>query len=228
MYPRSVALVDDDQEFREFLGQYLQELGIEVSCFGSSGELLASPRAFLFDFYVVDLAMPGIDGLALIALLRRRTGAAVLVVSGRMEANVFESVVNAGADMYLAKPVRFDQVALAIRALFRRTTLAIEQASMWRLDSPGRRLIAPDGAVVDLGDSDLAILECFAAAPGQILTREALRKSVGYSEGGESDNALTATIYRLRRRIERATPTVVPLQAQSRVGYLFKANLVRA
>lgn len=226
MLPQNLALVDDDSEFNEFLTQYLQQQNIAVVSFRSADDLLADRRAFGFDFYVIDLNLPGIDGLDLVRVLRRRSDAGILVVSGRIEADVFESVVNAGADMYLAKPMRFEQVLLAVRAVHRRTGMALRQASSWRLDREARALVAPDGVRVDLSDGDLAILGCFVGRAGEIVPRDVLRQALGYAPGEESENTLTATVYRLRRRIERATPMVVPLQAQSRLGYVFKATLL--
>jgi DNA-binding response OmpR family regulator len=228
MLPHNLALVDDDSEFTEYLAQHLREQGVGVTEYRSADDLLADRRAFAFDFYVLDLGLPGIDGLDLVRLLRRRSDAGMLVVSGRVEADVFESVVNAGADMYLAKPVRFDQVQLAVRAIHRRISMALRQASNWRLDREARALIAPDGARVELSDGDLAILGCFVGRDGETVSRDTLRQALGYAEGEESDNTLTATVYRLRRRIERATTMVVPLQSQSRMGYVFKATLLAA
>lgn len=223
MLPKTLALVDDDVEYTEFLAQYLRERGVEVDVFGDSNRLLADPDAYGYDFYVIDLMLPGIDGVDLIKVLRLRTEAGLLVVSGRLAPNVFEQVVDAGADMYLAKPVQFEQVALSIRAVTRRAVTPSQGAVPWRLDRRGRQLVAPDGARVDLSDADTAVMECFLAAEGDNVTRETLRSRLGLAP--QSDDGLNATIYRLRRRIEKATPIVVPLQSKSRVGYVFKATL---
>ena len=225
MLPKTLALVDDDVEYTEFLAQYLRERGVGVDVFGDSNRLLADPDAYGYEFYVVDLMLPGIDGVDLIKVLRLRTEAGVLVISGRLSPDVFEQVVDAGADMYLAKPVQFEQVALSIRAVQRRASPATQGAAPWRLDRRGRQLLAPDGAVVDLSGTDLSVMECFLAADGNSVTRETLRARLGYQKEGEGSDGLNETIYRLRRRIEKATPIVVPLQSKSRVGYVFKAPL---
>jgi DNA-binding response OmpR family regulator len=78
---------------------------------------------------------------------------------------------------------------------------------------------------VDLSDGDLVVMQCFAEAAGQTVTRELLCRRLGRPVTDEPDNTLSATLYRLRRRIERATPVVVPMQSQSRVGYIFRAPL---
>ncbi|HEY8876757.1 MAG TPA: response regulator, partial [Roseateles sp.] len=94
MQPKTLALIDDDAEYSEFLTQHLQEQqGIAVSRFDDSNALLASPDAFSFDFYLVDLMLPGVNGVELIKILRRRTDAGVVVVSGRLGPEVFREVI---------------------------------------------------------------------------------------------------------------------------------------
>ena len=114
MLPKTLALVDDDQDFTDYLASYLRDRGVQVDVFADSASLLTSPGVFDFEFYVLDIGLPGIDGIELLKVLRRRTDAGVLVVSGRMAPDAFELSISAGADMYLSKPVRFEQVALAI------------------------------------------------------------------------------------------------------------------
>jgi two-component system OmpR family response regulator len=226
--PKTLALVDDDADYAEFLGKYLQDRGVVVRVFGDSNDLLADPAPYDFDFYVLDLMLPGVDGVELIKLLRRRTSVGIVVVSARLAADVFDSVLEAGADMYLAKPARFEQIALGVQAIQRRTAAAREQVLCWKLDRRSSELITPDGMRVGLSGADCAVMQCFLEAQGSPVTRETLSERLGRPIAGGPDNALHATIYRLRRRIERATPTVVPLQSQSRVGYIFRATLLSA
>jgi DNA-binding response OmpR family regulator len=230
MLPKNLALIDDDPEYAEFLAQHLRARGVDVRVYDSADAVLADP-ADDAEFYVVDLMLPGTDGVTFIETLRKRNDAGVLVVSGRLGAEVFANVIRVGADMYLAKPVQFEQVALAIEAVYRRAVKPGLFDLPWRLERDQRRLIAPDGAAVLLSDYDLAVLDCFVSAAGGTVTRETLLERLGRTPesatSGVSDG-LNATIYRLRRRIERATPMLVPLQSRSRVGYIFKAPLVEA
>jgi two-component system, OmpR family, response regulator len=225
MLPPTLALVDDDAEFSEFLAQHLRAQGVTVTVFGDSNDLLASDGAYGFDFYVLDLGLPGVDGVELIKVLRKRSSAGVLVVSGRLGPDVFRDVVTAGADMYLVKPVRFEQVSLAVAAVQRRAVRPSSKQPAWRLDRQAAELVAPDGARVALSDTDLVVMECLFEANGETVTREALRQRLGRPVAADGDDGLNAIIYRLRRRIERATPVLVPLQSRSRVGYVFKAQL---
>jgi two-component system, OmpR family, response regulator len=228
MYPHSIALIDDDPDYAEFLGDHLRELGMDVRVFNDSSDLLADVAAFDRDFYVVDLTLPGVDGVELIRILRRRTSAGVLVVSGRLGPEVFKHVLDAGADMYLAKPIQFEQVALAIAAVQRRIGrgLAPGVPQPWKLDMRASELVAPDGARVSLSEIDRVVLECLLQAHGQPVTRQALLERLGREPAQDGDDGLNATIYRLRQRIKKATPALVPLQAKSRVGYVFQAPLV--
>lgn len=232
MLPKSLALIDDDKEYAEFLAQYLQEQGVRVDVFSDSNDLLVHADPYGYQFYLVDLMLPGIDGVDLIKLLRRRTTAGLVVVSGRLAPEVFKDVISAGADMYLTKPVQFEQVALAIKAVNRRISGNGQVQAEWRLERRTGQLVAPDGARVDLSDIDQALMECFVEAHGEVVSRDTLRQRIGKPDGKPDDqeatDGLNATIYRLRRRIERATPLLVPLQSKSRVGYVFRAPLTAA
>lgn len=225
MLPSTLALVDDDSEFSEFLSQHLREQGIQVEVFPDSDDLLTANAPYEYDFYVVDLMLPGVDGIQLMRLLRRRTNVGIVVVSGKVSPDVFKSVIDAGADMYLSKPVSFEQVLLTIRAIHRRTATASQVSSTWVLDRRASLLIAPDMTRIELSDGDMTVMECLFEAHGQPVAREVLVRRLGRSPSDDDDNWLHGTIYRLRRRIERATTLLVPLQSVTKVGYVFRAEL---
>jgi len=226
MLPATLAVIDDDREFAEYLAQYLEQRDVRVRVFSDSDEFLTSPGAWEHDFYVIDLMLPGVDGVDLVRLVRRKGPAGIVVVSGRVGPDVFDSVLLAGADMYLMKPVRFEQVALAIEAVQRRVVGSRSQAAQWKLERAARKLVAPDGARIDLSDNDLAVVECFAAADGATVTRATLCERLGRNPETEADNLLHAAIYRLRRRIERATTSTVPLHSEQKIGYSFRGSLI--
>ena len=225
MLPKTLAIIDDDVDFTDSFSAYMREQGVDVKVFGDSGDLLASESPFGFDFYVVDLMLPTVDGDQLIRILRKRTNAGVLVVSGKLGRSVFEGVVDAGADMYLDKPVSLEQILLVTKALQRRAELRGLREQGWVVDLRASQLIAPDGAKVDLSDTDLTVLRCFLDADGAIVTRETLVQRLGRDDASTLDNTLHATIYRLRRRIEKASSSLVPLQSEPRIGYVFRAPL---
>ncbi|MEF9965118.1 MAG: response regulator transcription factor [Comamonas sp.] len=228
MLPATLALVDDDPEYSEFLAQHLRNQGVQVQVYSDSSDLLADIEPYRFDFYVLDLMLPGVNGTELLRILRKRSQAGVLIVSGRLGPEVFAEVINAGADMYLTKPVTFEQVELAVRAVHRRIMTTAQIATAWKLDSHRSLLMTPDGQSVELSPTDLMLMQCFLKAQGAVVGRDQIRELLGYPIASESDNSLHATIYRLRRRIEKATPLAVPLQSQQKVGYQFRAPLVSA
>jgi DNA-binding response OmpR family regulator len=225
MLPTTLALVDDDMIYTGYLAQYLRDQGVVVSVFGDSNELLAQSEPFRHGFYVIDLMLPGIDGVDLVRAIRRRSDAGVLVVSGRLAPDVFKQVIQAGADMYLGKPAQFEQIALAIGAVQRRAAGNNLASKPWTLDRAKRLLTAPDGAQIELSPIDLVLIDSFAAAAGEVVSREALLDGLRQAGVDSPADGLNATVYRLRRRIERATPDLVPLQTKPRVGYFFKAPI---
>lgn len=225
MLPKSLCIIDDDREYTEFLGQYLQEQGVAVTRYLDSNDALSAEGVFDHDFYVVDLKLPGIDGLDVIKLLRRRTDSGVIVVSGKVGDSMFDEALTAGADMYLSKPVRFEQILLAVKAVERRALSRAQVADIWRLDTKAMLLSTPKKITVRLSDTDLVLMRCFLEAEGGTVTQATIFERLGKEQTADSDNWLHATVYRLRRRLEQATDETVPLQSKPRVGYIFRAKL---
>lgn len=226
MLPATLTIVDDDADHRDYLAEHLRQQGIRVRAFADSNQLLADADPFGDAFYIIDLMLPGVSGEELIRILRLRSDAGVLVVTGKAESGVFENVLTAGADMHIAKPVSLEQITLAIEAVWRRIVRQRDETQRaWLLDADRQRLTAPAGDVIELGDNDVTILSCFPPAEGGVVPRETLCQRLGRPVLDTSDNGLHAMIYRLRRRIEKVTGSVVPLQSQSRVGYVFKAPI---
>jgi two-component system, OmpR family, response regulator len=224
MYPQSLALVVKDPSFSLPLARHLRNLGIDVSAYADGPSLLADADAFAHRFYVVDFARPSVDNVGLIQTLRKRSDAGILVLSDHTGPKVFHDMVFAGADMHLAKPLPVDQVSAAVMAVQRRAVRPPVTAQPWTLHRAAGELLVPDGARVTLSDIDCSLLECFADARGEPVSRHTLAQRLG-RHGHQGAEGLNAVVYRLRRRIERATPLPVPLQSKSRVGYFFKAPL---
>lgn len=120
MFPSDICIVDDDADFVSFLADYLRLRGCRCSTFTSAEELIRGGSLEDYDFFILDLGLPGIDGVELAALIRGSSNAGMLVVSGRLGPDAFNSALAAGADMFINKPVRFDQVSHAIQSIWRR------------------------------------------------------------------------------------------------------------
>ena len=227
MLPGRICIVDCDVHHSQGLAVHLGEKGVEVRGFSDSGAFLTSVDAFDHDFYLIDLDLPGIDGLELIHLLRRRSAAGIVVASGRPGDAVLDDALKAGADMFLAKPAPFERTLLAIQAVARRC-LATRTPLTWTLNRSNRTLNTPLGVNVALLDVDVLMLECFVDTDGAPVQRDVICARLGRDADLANQNGLHAAIYRLRRRIEQATEEVVPLQSKPRVGYHFRGRLVTA
>lgn len=222
MMPEHFCVVDDDDDFLHFLSDYIAAHKLKASVFTSGEYLLKSGDIGNFDFFVLDLGLPGIDGVDLIAMIRARTMAGILVVSGRMGPDAFNSALNAGADMFINKPVRFDQVFSAIKTVYRRSREVTAHGDTWTLEQGTSALIAPDGTSVSLSESEFALLARLFAAAGEPVSREDLAASSGILPGADCRN-LDAAIFRLRRKIERETDGPSPLRTERGKGYCLAA-----
>jgi CheY-like chemotaxis protein len=161
------------------LAQHLRSLGAEVTRY-TDGNLLLGGAPADYDFYIFDLMLPGVDGEQLLDILRRRSEAGVLVITGRLGTEVFSRVLHAGADMLLTKPVQFKQVEHAVEPVYRRSARVAVANGPWRLDRRERTLTAPDGATVALAESDIVApghRPCAAARrPGAPVPRPPARR----------------------------------------------------
>lgn len=196
-----------------------------VTQFDDSDDFLLAPNAFDFNFFVVHLVQRGVRGIDLIRFIRRRSAAGMLALSNRA-GDDFVAALDAGADMVLSQDAPVEHLSAAINAVQRRLRQAAPAA--WTLFEERAVLQAPDGTQIPLSDSDLAIMRCFAAADGGRVDRQVLMEQLWGSHAASMDNALHATLFRLRKRIEQAGQALVPVHAVSKVGYEFRAPLVRA
>lgn len=195
-----------------------------VRRFEDSDDFLLSGLAHRFGAYVVESRQRGVSGLDLLRLVRRRSDAAVLLLSAEPLQD-FVPGLQSGADMVLGLDAPLEHVAAALAAVERRRGQAQAATGGWTLDRQQLVLLAPDGTEIALTDSDAVILQAFADAPDQRVPRELLLRRLWGPDGAGMDNALHATVYRLRKRIEKNGRLLSPLQAVARVGYEFRARL---
>lgn len=228
MYPRTLAIAEDDLTFSTLLGEFFRQQGVDVTVFNSADDLLVSETAYGFDFYLVDLDLPGVSGLDLVRLLRRRLQTGIIVITGSSEPEVVDAVLDAGTDMYVLKPATNEEIGIAVRAIVGRNARTARATSTWRLHARGRTLTTPSGVSLTLGDNDWTVMNALADSSNQTVSHAELCRLLGREGSDEAANWLHATIYRLRRRAEAASSEPLPLQSQSRVGYTFRAPLLRS
>ena len=219
-----VLLVEDDERIRQALGLALADEGCEVVEAASGEEALGQLGSITVDVVLLDLMLPGVDGLAVCRTLRSH-GDLPIIITARSDTIDVISGLEAGADDYVTKPLVASELAARIRALLRRRRVGSEGAGDPRLRL-GEVEIRPDEGVVCRDDNEVyltrtefRLLVELAEADGRVVTREELLQRVwGYDYFGDT-RLLDVHIRRLRRKIE-ANPNEPALVLTVRgVGY---------
>lgn len=214
-----ICVIDDDEEFKQFVEQYLTALGYRMRGYTTPQSFLAEPDALRSDIFIVDLMLPGMDGIDLVSMIRANGEAGIIVVSGRMGADAFTTALAAGADMFVNKPVRADQLAQAITSLSRRmVTTTAPTLRSWILNLIEGSLTAPTGEVIKLGQLEQRILAVLADAGENGCNRTDLARLSGVVPSTDDRN-LDAAMFRLRRKIEGRTGKVSPVMTMHGKGY---------
>ncbi len=200
-----VLLVEDDGRIRQSLVLALDDEGIDVRAVGSGEEALVVLRAVTFDVVMLDLMLPGIDGLSVCRTLRAHSDVPIIVVTARSQTSDVIGGLEAGADDYVTKPLDAGELAARIRAMLRRRhgprpspVLAVGDLEVL----PDEGLVLRGGASIHLTRTEFRLLVELAAAGGRIVTREALLRRVwDYDYFGDT-RLLDVHVRRLRRKIE--------------------------
>lgn len=222
--PSTICIIDDDADFAQFLSHYMDSKGAHCTVFESAesflqGQLISDVQAF-----IIDLGLPGLDGVDLTALIRARTDAGILVISGRMGPDAFNSALAAGADMFINKPVRFDQVYNALVSIWRRAPKRGSVASSWTISLDGSHLTTPGGDQVQLSQLEARLIRGLIQSKGEPMSRAAL-VDFAQMQGGPNHRNLDAAVFRLRRKIEKETGQPSPFKTVHGVGYQLAASI---
>ena len=204
--PAHILVVDDDPGIREVLGDYLEQHGYRVTGVGSAAQLDRALAGGRPDLIVLDLMMPGEDGLS---VCRRLSGkvAPIIMLSAMGEDADRIVGLELGADDYLAKPCNPRELLARIRAVLRRPR-AVETDDApslhfagWRLDLVRRELTRPDGAVVGLTGGEFGLLRALAEGAGRVLSRDQLLEKARGADADVFDRAMDVQISRLRKKL---------------------------
>ncbi|MGH7176801.1 MAG: response regulator [Tepidisphaeraceae bacterium] len=202
-----VLLIEDFRLLRDSVAQGLREAGFAVDATGDGEEGLWYATSGEYDVIVLDLMLPGIDGLTILKKLReRKSDAHVLILTAKDTTTDRVKGLNAGADDYLVKPFMFDELLARVRALVRRkyeTKSPVLHVADMEIDT-SQRLVRRGGERIELSAREYAMLELLAARAGQVVSRTDIREHV-YDFAAESDsNVVDVFIGHLRRKIERS------------------------
>jgi len=202
-----VLVVDDDARLRALLSRYLAEQGFRVTTAGHAAEAREQMRSMQPDLLVLDVMMPGENGLALTTSLRNgHAGLPILLLTARGGPEDRIAGFEAGADDYLGKPFEPYELVLRLRAMLRRVAppSPTEPAGPVPLgtlvfDTERAELRGPEG-VMHLTGGEAALLQALARRPGEVLSRDWIVETLGMDESGE--RAIDVQVTRLRRKIE--------------------------
>ncbi len=223
---RHVLVVDDDQRLRHLLQRFLVEHGFHVTTAANAAEGAAALKSFAFDLIVLDVMMPGQDGISFTAELRRSTELPILLLTARGEADDRVRGLTAGADDYLVKPFDPRELLLRIATILRRAQPA---GPMQR----PRLRFGPFSFDVERGElrrgeeeirlttAELSLMRILGDQPGAVVTRQEL---VERSRISGSDRAIDTQIARLRRKLEADPKRPTYLLTTRGEGYVLRVD----
>jgi two-component system phosphate regulon response regulator OmpR len=224
-----VLVVDDDARLRGLLSRYLTEHGFRVTTADNAADARDKLRFLEPDALVLDIMMPGENGLSLTASLRETRDLPVLLLTARGGPDDRIAGFEAGADDYLGKPFEPRELVLRLRAILRRAApapAAIPAApvhlGMAVFDPARNELRTPDGPV-RLTGGESALLAALAARPNEVLTREDIAAALGMDDAGE--RAVDVQVTRLRRKIEPDSREPRFLHTVRGKGYVLKPGI---
>lgn len=226
-----ILLVDDDPEIRRLIGEFLVQHGFRVAGAANGAEMDKAIAAERPALVVLDLMLPGEDGLAICRRLSASGPVPVIMLSALGEETDRIVGLELGADDYLAKPCSPRELLARIRAVLRRGEGA-ERAGPagyrfagWQLDPARRELRSPSGVVVALSSGEFALLTAFLRSPSRVLSRDQLLDHARGPDSDSYDRAIDVQVSRLRRKLadHGGADLIVTVRNE---GYMFAARPV--
>ncbi len=226
-----ILIVDDDREIRDLLGRFLEKHGCRVTTVRGGREMRAALVDWKIDLIVLDLMLPGEDGLVLCRELRTTSQLPVIMLTAMGEETDRIIGLEMGADDYVAKPFNPRELLARIKAVLRRAADSVEATSAdrgsslrfagWVLDLGRRNLISPSGASVSLTAGEYDLLVAFAEHPQRVLNRDQLLDMTRGRSAVPFDRSVDIQVSRLRRKIEIDSAEPELIKTVRGGGYLF-------
>jgi len=222
-----ILIVDDDQRIRDLLRKFLSRQGFLVSGARDAGHARRLLEGLEFDLIVLDVMMPGEDGLSLTRSLRETLMTPILLLTARGDADDRITGLEAGADDYLPKPFEPRELVARINAILRRapqTPRKAEPPKTMQLGpvryDVGRGEMWHGETLVRLTSTEQALMRIFAADPHEPIARQTLIEALGRDHGQAQERAIDVQITRLRRKIETDSKSPRYLQTVRGAGYM--------
>ena len=229
-----LLIVDDDPDVRSTLADYFQTHGFAISTAGDGGEMRAALGGNPVDVVLMDLHLPGEDGLVLTRELRARGGVGIVMVTGVGETVDRVIGLEMGADDYVAKPFDLRELLARVRSVLRRvrTGPAVVPAAAENpkekirvghctLDLAARKLFGLDGEEIALSAAEFDLLGVFAANPNRVLSRERLLDLAHGRADEVFDRSIDVRVARVRKKIEANPDRPEVIKTVRGAGYMF-------
>ncbi len=231
-----IIIVEDEPDLRDAVAEYLSASGYDVETAESAAEARPMLEAGFFHLALLDIAMPGEDGLSLGRWLRSKMPTGIIYATAAGTALDRIVGLELGADDYIVKPYELREVLARVRSVLRRvpepkpvSTRDEAETSARRavrfgpfqVDLDGRLVTGPGGAAIDLAKSEFDVLEIFLTRANRLLTRAAISEAIGFAEDPESSRAVDIRIMRLRKKIEADPANPKFLRTVRGEGYIF-------
>ncbi len=228
-----ILVVDDDHEIRDLLARYLGKHGLRVRVAADGREMRQALEDWCIDLIILDLMLPGEDGLSLCRRLRADSDIPVIMLTAMGEETDRIVGLEMGADDYLAKPFNPRELLARIKAVLRRTERGqVGRAdgtdspnlllfAGWRFDLEKRELVSPQEILVPLSAGEYDLLAAFATHPQRVLSRDQLLDLARGRAAQPFDRAIDVQVSRLRKKLEVDPGNPVLIKTVRSGGYLF-------
>jgi two-component system OmpR family response regulator len=231
-----VLVLDDDPAIRDLVSQYLVGNELRVTAISSGRELTDMMAREAVDLIVLDLRLPGEDGMQIARRLRDSSSIPILMLTGKADEADRVMGLELGADDYLTKPFSLRELLARVRALLRRAKAQASVADAiakvrayrfgtWELNVGLRRLKSASGASVELTNGEFSLLTAFLSAPQRVLTRDQLLELSRLHNAEVYDRSIDVQILRLRRKIEPDPAHPQYIRTERGAGYVFDATV---
>jgi two-component system OmpR family response regulator len=232
--PIHILAIDDDPSIRQMIADYLGDNDIQVTALASGQTIAEVMTRQTIDLVILDLKMPGEDGMQIARKLRGESDIPIIILTGRKDEADRVMGLELGADDYLTKPFSPRELLARVRALLRRSrtheTVADGLARIrayrfagWELNVRVRRLTSPLGDTIAITNSEFNLLVAFLAAPQRVLSREQLLDSSRLHNDEVYDRSIDVQIGRLRKKMEPKGARAELIRTERGAGYVFAA-----
>lgn len=230
----NILVVDDDRDIRTGVVEYLRKNGLRASAAVDGRDMFAQLETSTFDLVVLDIMMPGDDGLVLCRTLRsgKHQALPILLLTARDDETDRIIGLEMGADDYVVKPFSPRELLARIKAVIRRTrmlppnlriteTTDVLSFGRWRLDTTARHLLDEEGTIVPLSGAEFRLLRVFLDHPQRVLSRDQLLNLTQGRDAELFDRSIDLLVSRLRTRLEDNAKEAAYIKTVRSEGYVF-------